>query len=162
MKESCSKWNLPCENPGSRRSLDSIGSPIPSVGKTFPCRPMFALKRRQGHTFRAQNHRGRTMFARPRLGWLFLFVGKFLGSLNPFFQKGFKQVRTESATFPVWAKPATLEPRDLIPRPYTVSSRRRRQRPVWRRDWRLDSTIVQRASSLPTTMTRLWARVTAV
>jgi len=31
--------------------------------------------------------------------YLFFFDGKFLEFLKPFFQKGFKQVRTASATF---------------------------------------------------------------
>ena len=39
------------------------------------------------------------MFARPPIGQLFFFVGKFLEFLKPFFQKGFKWV---------WAKPTTL------------------------------------------------------
>ena len=41
------------------------------------------------------------MFAPPPEGQLFLFDGKFLGSLNPFSQNGFKWV---------WAKPTTLSP----------------------------------------------------
>ena len=103
-------------------------------------RKLSAHKQRRAHDDRTSS-----------LGKPILFVGKFLEFLKPFFQKGFKWV---------WAKPTTFTtfPHDL----HTVSSRRRRQRPVWRRDWRLDSTMTRRASSLPTTMTRLWARVTAV
>lgn len=39
------------------------------------------------------------MFALPPLGLPIPLDGKFLEVLKPFFQKGFKQVRTESATF---------------------------------------------------------------
>ena len=41
------------------------------------------------------------MIARPPIGQLFFFHGKFLGSLNPFSQKGFKWV---------WENPTTLSP----------------------------------------------------
>ena len=49
-------------------------------------------------TFLCTNKGGDALFAHPMIGQLFFFVGKFLEFLKPFFQKGFKQVRTESAT----------------------------------------------------------------
>ena len=52
---------------------------------------------------------GVSLFAQPSGGLPNLFVGKFLEFLKPFFQKGFKQVRTESATLKVRTKPATLK-----------------------------------------------------
>ena len=57
------------------------------------------------------------MFAHPPEGQLFFFVEKFWGFIGDFYKKSPMQVRTESATFPVWAKPTTLEPRDLPPHP---------------------------------------------
>ena len=56
--------------------------------------------------------RGRVLFALPSKGDLFLFSLKVFGILKTFFQKGFKQVRTESATFVC----------EQSPRPYIRSS----------------------------------------
>ena len=74
-------------------------------------------------TFPRTNKGGRTMFARPPFGMLFFFVGKFLGFLNPFSQKGFKRSTRQSlVTSQVRTESATLEPRDLKP---TLTYKRR-------------------------------------